>query len=91
MSMSRVPSSPPVASPDACVDAVDRTVVAINDEAAVYLTLAERIQGAAVGLSPAGQTLLRDGLLQRFGQMFAEQRHEAVEELLRLANEPRAA
>ena len=76
-----VPAGQPAAS----------SVVAINDDGAFYLALAQEIQGAAVGLSPDGQRLLRRGLVERFGELFAGRGDEAVDELLRLANAPRAA
>lgn len=66
-------------------------IVAINDEAALYLALVETIQGAAVGLSPAAQSMLRSGLKERFGPIFATRGDDAVDELIRLATEPRAA
>ena len=83
--MSRKVSSPPRSAPRAS------NVVAINDDAALYLTLAEAIHGAAVGLSPAAQTMLRRGLKERFGAIFEPWGDNAVDELIRLATEPRAA
>ncbi len=66
-------------------------VIAINDNAALYLILAEAIHGAAVGLSPAAQRMLRRGLKDRFGFIVASRGEDAIDELLRLATEPRAA
>lgn len=83
--MSRTVSPPPS---KACRSS---KVVAINDDAALYLILAEAIQGAAVGLSPAAQRMLRRGLKDRFGFLVASQGEDAIDELLRLATEPRAA
>lgn len=85
MSMSSTVSSPPRNT------ATGSNVVAINDDAALYLALAEAIRGAAVGLSPSAQQLLRRGLRDRFGSIFATRGADAVDELIRLANEPRAA
>lgn len=83
--MSRSVSSPPLSRHQAS------NIVAINDDAALYLTLAEAIHGAAVGLSPAAQAMLRRGLKERFGSLFAARGDDAVDELLRLATAPRAA
>ncbi|MDH3299638.1 MAG: hypothetical protein OES24_03940 [Acidimicrobiia bacterium] len=83
--MSRIVSSPPRSVRGA------PNVVAINDDAALYLALADAIHGAAVGMSPAAQTLLRRGLKERFGSLFESRGDQAVDELLRLATEPRAA
>lgn len=66
-------------------------IVAINDDAALYLALAEAIWGAAVGLSPAAESMLRRGLEERFGSLFASRVDDALDELIRLATEPRAA
>lgn len=66
-------------------------VVAINDAGALYLALAEAIHGAAVGMSPAAQTLLRQGLQERFGTLFEPRSDDAVDELLRLATADEAA
>lgn len=83
--MSRSISSPPPS------DHLAPNVVALNDAAALYLTLADAIHGAAVGMSPAAQTLLRRGLKERFGALFESRGDDAVDELLRLAVEHRAA
>ena len=86
MSMSSAVSSPPPKAPHP-----GSNVIAINDDAALYLALAETIQGAAVGLSPAAQDLLRRGLRDRFGSIIGTGGDDAVDELIRLATEPRAA
>lgn len=83
--MSRSVSSPPPS------DRQEPDVVAINDEAALYLALADAIHGTAVGLSPAAQLMLRHGLKERFGTLFEVGGDSAVDELIRLATEPRAA
>ncbi len=83
--MSRNLSSPPRST------GASPGVVAINDAAASYLALAEAIAGAAVGLSPEAQALLRRGLVERFGAVFNSRGDEAVDELLRLATRPKAA
>jgi hypothetical protein len=89
MSMSRnVSSSPTAPRPD---PADGRTVVPLNDHGAVYLTLVDEISGAAVGLSPHGRALLRRGLVERFGEVFAARADVVVDELVRLATEPHAA
>ena len=79
MSMSRSVSSPP--------RSVHRApnIVAINDDAALYLVLADAIHGAAVGLSPAAQTMLRRGLKERFASIFEPRGDDAVDELIRAA------
>ncbi len=83
--MSRKPSAPPTSARSAS------PVIAINEAAALYLTLADAIQGAAVGLSPAARCMLRRGLIDRFGPIVSVGGDEAVDELVRLATEPRAA
>lgn len=83
--MSGTVSSPPSSA------GLASKVVAINDDAALYLVLAESIHGAAVGLSPVAQGMLRRGLRDRFGPIFASRGEDAIDELLRLATEPRAA
>ncbi len=85
MSMSRTVSSPPQGSHQS------PNVIAINDDAASYLILAEAIQGAAVGLSAEAQEVLRRGLKDRFGPIFSARGEDAVDELLKLATEPKAA
>ncbi|MDH3294453.1 MAG: hypothetical protein OER95_09060 [Acidimicrobiia bacterium] len=82
--MSRKPPSPP-SEPSACL------VVPLNDDAALYLALVDEITGAAVGLSAHGQALLRRGLVDRFGHLFAGRGDDAVDELIRLATLDRAA
>ena len=72
-------------------DAPSRGVVPLNDAAALYLALAEAIQGTAIGLSPEAQRLLRDGLWERFEPILAVGGRDAVDELLKLATDPRVA
>ncbi len=79
-----------ISSPPSSVQGAP-AVVAINDAGALYLALAEAIHGAAVGMSPAAQTLLRRGLQERFGTLFESRGDDAVDELLRLATAHRAA
>lgn len=72
-------------------EASDRlaAVVALNDAAAVYEALAERIRGSAVGWSDAALARLERGLLDRYGSLLGG--HHPVRRLVRLAAEPRAA
>jgi len=83
MSMFRKVPTPPL-------EPMEGSVVPLNDHAALYLTLADEITGAAIGLSPRGQALLRAGLVERFGEIFSAG-DVAVDELLRLATGAQAA
>jgi len=84
MSMSRKVPTPPL-------EPMAGSVVPLNDHAALYLTLADEISGAAIGLSARGQALLRAGLVERFGDIFSAGGDGAVDELLRLATGAQAA
>lgn len=73
------------------MESLSGLVVPLNEDAELYLTLAHRIAGTAVGMSPHAQTLLRKGLVDRFGDIFGARPDEAADELLRLATTAQAA
>ena len=79
----KVPSSSP--------ESAAGIVVPLNDDAALYLALADSIAGTAVDMSPQARVMLRQGLVDRFGEIFGPRAEEAVEELLRLATTSKAA
>lgn len=77
--------------PPASTEPSSGFVVPLNEDSAMYLTLADSIAGAAVDMSPETRALLRQGLVDRFGEIFGPRRDEAVDELIRLATSDQAA
>ncbi len=63
-------------------------MVAINPEAELFLALAAKISGAAVGWNPRTVSLLREGIQQRFGNLFGPSQEQVASELIQLAVTP---
>lgn len=66
----------------------DHVLVAINSDAEVFLTLAARISGAAVGWNPGSLLLLSEGIQQRFGELFGPSQDQVASKLIELAVTP---
>lgn len=71
---------------------VDESVVALNDEAQIFLDLARSIHGQGRRLSPTGVEKLRAELRQRYGPRLGPDSTQLIDQLASLAlHHPEAA